>query len=307
MSVGVDVALASENGSLHVPARVRVEAGQSAAQFSVLVDAGAAGQSAKLKAGSGDGSVQATFTIAEGGEAALLLNAASYSVDYICSPGSFVTALGAGFTANQTQQAGPGNLPTQLAGFQVKVNDIAAPLYFVSPVQANFQCPVLDPGLSISIAAGNAKPVVQRKMEAASPGIYSLNGSGAGQGAILIAGTMLAATAGSSGRPAKLGEYVEIYANGLGVLDTPWPAGTPAPADKSLRVKNPVLVVLGGIEVEPSFVGLAANSIGLYQVNLQVPFYAPVDNAVPVLLKVFLDDGSVRTSNAVTMAIASAS
>jgi uncharacterized protein (TIGR03437 family) len=306
MSAGVDIELESSHGSLHVPASVRVEAGQSVAQFTVLVDAGAVGQSATLTARTGTSSVQATFTIAGGGEAALLFNAASYSVEYICSPGSVVTAFGSGFTANQTK-ADLGNLPVQLAGFQVKVNEIAAPLYFVSPAQANFQCPVLDPGLSISIAVGSAKPVVQRKMEAASPGIYYLPDSGAGQGAILIAGTRLAATAGISGRPVQLGEYVEIYANGLGLLDTSWPAGTPAPADQPLRVKNPVLVVLGGIEVEPSFVGLTANSIGLYQVNLQVPFYVPAGDAVPVLLKVFLDDGSVLTSNTVTMAIASAS
>ena len=53
-----------------------------------------------------------------------------------------------------------------------------------------------------------------------SPGIYSANGSGAGQGAILINGTAtLAAPAGPpyNGQPAKRGtDYINIFATGLG-------------------------------------------------------------------------------------------
>jgi minor extracellular serine protease Vpr len=136
-----------------------------------------------------------------------------------------------------------------------------------------------------------------------SPGVFTINSAGTGQGCIAIAnsGGVLAAPVGltSTSRPVSHGQYVEIYATGLGILNFP-PGSKLEPASSSpliTTVTQPV-VTIGGVSAPVSFSGLAPGFIGLYQVNVQVPQSAPVGNAVSMVLTI----GGV-TANAVTMAV----
>jgi uncharacterized protein (TIGR03437 family) len=246
------------------------------------------------------------MSVASGGDSVFLFNAASFSSDQICSPGSVVAAFGSNFT-DQTVAAGAGALPTSLGGVQVQVG-VPAPLYYVSPTQVNFQCPQVTPGAPIQVSV-NAKAPVSSTAQAVTPGLYAFGPNGTGQGAILIAGTNQLVTGSSNpiipGRPAQTGETVSIYGNGFGATDSAWPAGTPAPLDRLLRATSRVRVVVGGFEVEPSFVGLAPGAVGLFQINAPVPLLAPSGNSIPVFARVYLDDGRVINTNAVTLAIAS--
>jgi uncharacterized protein (TIGR03437 family) len=62
-------------------------------------------------------------------------------------------------------------------------------------------------------------------------------------------------------------------------------------------------MVVGGVEIDPIFSGLAPGSVGLYQVNAQLPPEVPVGMAVPMMINVVLPDGTVLESNAVTVAV----
>jgi uncharacterized protein (TIGR03437 family) len=67
------------------------------------------------------------------------------------------------------------------------------------------------------------------------PAIFSTNQAGTSQGVIVIAGTAsLAAPSGAfpGSRPVKRGEYLTIYASGLGVAGKPPADGAPAPLDR---------------------------------------------------------------------------
>jgi uncharacterized protein (TIGR03437 family) len=80
-------------------------------------------------------------------------------------------------------------------------------------------------------------------------------------------------------------------------------AGTAAPMNRPVQTKSQIKLVLGGIEVDPEFAGLAAGTVGLYQINAKVPGEAPAGSAVPLYLKMTLADGTILQSNTVTMAI----
>ena len=75
------------------------------------------------------------------------------------------------------------------------------------------------------------------------------------------------------------------------------PSGQP-PSGGALSVTTQTpTVIIGGIEVSPSFSGLTGY-VGLYQVDVQVPSNAPTGDAVPLEIRI----GGV-TSNTVTIAI----
>ncbi len=76
----------------------------------------------------------------------------------------------------------------------------------------------------------------------------------------------------------KAGDYIVVYATGLGSVDPVVPAGTLAPAAGPLSIiaGNSVAVTIGGVPAAtPSYVGLTPGSVGLYQINVQVPSGVP--------------------------------
>jgi uncharacterized protein (TIGR03437 family) len=56
--------------------------------------------------------------------------------------------------------------------------------------------------------------------------------------------------------------------------------------------------LLGGVRATPLFVGLTPNFVGLYQINVVVPFNAPRGDKIPMRI-----EGSGVTSNRVDIAI----
>ncbi|MEX2304298.1 MAG: Ig-like domain-containing protein, partial [Bryobacterales bacterium] len=123
-------------------------------------------------------------------------NSASSSAAAPCSPGSLATLWGAGFSEGPLESAGTFPLPVSLNNVRVTINAIEAKLLYVGASQINLQCPDLPAGESLSIAVEKldtgdtatwSAPEVL--MRAASPAIFSLDGSGAGQGLVLNAET----------------------------------------------------------------------------------------------------------------------
>ena len=182
------------------------------------------------------------------------------------------------------------------------------PLFFSADGQVNGQVPFeLTPGTTTQVFATTQTALAapeQITMAAVQPGIFTVNSSGQGQGAILIAniGDILAAPEGSisgrDARPAAPGEFLTIYCTGLGSVTDPPASGTPALGDPLSHTRVVPAVTIGGIPATVSFSGLAPGFVGLYQVNVEVPANAPTGDAVPVVLTI----GGV-TANTVTVAV----
>ena len=250
-------------------------------------------------------------TSGETGFGLSISNSASALRGDVCSPGGLATLSGTSLMAEAPQTATSSPLPARLADVQVDINGAPAPLLFVSDSRVTFQCPLLPAGspLEITLKTENGDSAIRIRslMQAAAPGVFTWGT--AGQGVIMNAATneiAMPKTKGIASRPAVPREYVSIFATGLGeVIDGVAP-GASAPDDRLVVVKNRIKVVLGGIEIDPAFAGLAPGTVGLFQVNAQLPADVPVGQGVPLYLKVNLADGTVISSNTVTLAINSA-
>ncbi|MBI1898095.1 MAG: hypothetical protein HYS04_16415 [Acidobacteria bacterium] len=210
-------------------------------------------------------------------------NAASFSP--LLAPGAIVSAFGDRLSQGE-QMVTALPLPVQMNAVRVSVNGTAVPLFYVGPKQINFHLPESVTGDAATIAISNAGVETSARVSlvSAAPGIFSLNQSGQGQGAILIAGTALVAAAAREGfsRPARRGEPVEIYATGCGRF-----SGASNPA-----------VAIGNAAAEVLYFGPAPNFAGLCQINARVSAAATSGAAVPVTIQI-----ADRVSNVVTMAV----
>jgi uncharacterized protein (TIGR03437 family) len=219
------------------------------------------------------------------------------------SPGSIASLYGINLAAAPMDSPGT-PLPASISNASVSIGGIAAPIYYVSPGLINFQVPWDLAGqqafLSVSYngRTGIAQPVA---LAPADPGLLAADGSGAGQGVIAATGTgALAAPAGAfpGSGPVSRGDYVVIYATGLGVVQNPLPSGAAASATVLSPLANTPSVTIGGVPAYVQFAGLAPGFVGLYQINVCVPQSAPSGDAVAVMLSV----GGFN-SNTVTIAI----
>jgi uncharacterized protein (TIGR03437 family) len=226
----------------------------------------------------------------------------------VCSPGGLASIVGPVLGVQGSEKVNSFPLPTKLAGVQVKVNGIAAPLLFVSDSQINFQCPVLTVGTPLTVTvedlSGILSAPILSEMRPAAPGLFTVGGTK--QGVVLIANTneiAMAANKAIPSRPAMAGESLTIYASGLGGAMEDVVTGEPAPLSRLVGLKNKVTVVVGESEVVPDFAGLAPGAAGLYQVNLQLPARVSVGDSVSLYIKVTLADGTELQSNTVEIAL----
>jgi uncharacterized protein (TIGR03437 family) len=240
---------------------------------------------------------------------AAVTNAASYATDMPCSAGSLASVFGSGFTSGIDVNANATTVPfpTQLSGVSISLNGQAIPLLYVSDQLINFQCPSSPAGLPMTIVfqgANSETGKIEFTEAEASPGIFSTNESGQGQGAVLVAATsFVAGSTGTGSRPAHPGEYIEIFATGLGPTDSPVAPGNPAPLTKLIRAVLPVSVAIGGEPVVPEFAGLAPGFAGLWQINVRLPVDISSGVAIPLQVSVTLSEGTIVNSNIVTIAI----
>jgi uncharacterized protein (TIGR03437 family) len=266
-----------------------------------------------------------TLGIARPRQTALSLsNTASHVAGDVCTPGGLATLTGADFTVQGPEKATAYPLPTRLAGVRVKVNGLPAPLILASDSQVNFQCPQLARGAALTVALETENGVsispIQTTMQPAAPGIFTLDATQDAtltsaphadphadpQGAILITGTNLIAmptVKATPSRAVRQSESLTIYATGLDEVAGSVPPGTQAPLDRPIPATNKISVVIGGLEVKPTFVGLAPGAAGVFQVDAQLPSGVLAGPSVPLYIKVTLSDGTVVESNQATVAI----
>lgn len=202
------------------------------------------------------------------------------------APGSIISIYGDRL-ADGTLAASTLPLPTQLGNTQVSIAGQLIPLIFASQFQINAVVPF---GLNINtthqvlvqrgITYSDPAPI---DVAAAQPNIFLANGYG-----IIFAaradGTppfLISQTA-----PAKMGDILVIYCDGLGATNPAVPDGVGSPLSPLAQTASPVTVSVGGQNAPVLFAGLVPGFVGLYQVNAILPDGVPPGNFVPVTLTV---------------------
>jgi uncharacterized protein (TIGR03437 family) len=199
------------------------------------------------------------------------------------APGQIISVFGQSFTASAGVGATAVPLPTQLAPENVTLTACgrAFPLYSVSPGQINAQLPLECPAtgtVTVTVAVAGETATQTFTLVQASPGIFTVNGSGAGDGVILHADNTLV----SAAKPATAGEEVVIYATGLGATNPSFATGTAA--NQINTTAMPVSVTIGGQNATVMSSGLTQGLVGLYQVNAIVP--SGMTGSQPVVITV---------------------
>ncbi|HUK15988.1 MAG TPA: hypothetical protein VLW65_06215 [Bryobacteraceae bacterium] len=186
------------------------------------------------------------------------------------SPGEFVTLAGQNL-ADSTYTASALPFPTTLGqNVQVKVNGLAAPLYFVTPTEISFLIPyaVTTSLASIQVISnGTASNTVTLPVNLTTPGVFTLPPGGLGTAAAQHADYSLV----SSASPAQAGETIMVYVTGLGGVNPLVPDGSAAPASPLSNTSNTITAFIDGQTATVSYAGLVPYSAGLYQLNLTVP------------------------------------
>ena len=219
--------------------------------------------------------------------AASVVNAASNQATF--APNTFVTIYGGNlaFTTRgltSTDISGD-TLPTVLAGTGVRVwvDNIPAPMYYVSPKQINILLPTnLSPGsihlrVQVDSTYGPAIPIT---LAAVAPAFFQLD-----------AKTVVAAHVDGSvvtdDHPAAPGEWVILYATGLGATIPQAGYGEIPEGAAILAAMAKFGLILNGTKVDPrriAYAGVAPGYGGLYQFNCLLPDDAPQDPEIQIIV-----------------------
>jgi uncharacterized protein (TIGR03437 family) len=202
-------------------------------------------------------------------------SAALPTVDAVA--GSIVSVVGLGFAPGlPALSVTTLPLPRNMNGAQVLINGIQAPLFYVSDSQINAQVPWEVSGsanLTIQVVTGQGGSVPAIvPLAATGPAIFALVHSADGS---LV----------SASKPAVPGEYLVLYASGLGPVSNRPATGAVASASPLSSTAQSPAVSIGDVSAPIVFSGLAPGFVGLYQVNLQVPDGVPGGSAISLLLQ----------------------
>ena len=212
-----------------------------------------------------------------------VVNSASFLPGAV-APGELVTIFGAnlGPVSEEPGVVTGGLVAASIDNLQVLIGGTAAPILYVSPTQINAVVPF---GLSGSTAQvevvyqGQTMASTTVPVQAASPAVFSANGNGGGQGAILNQD----GSVNSPSNPASPGSVVVLYATGAGIT-------TPASVDGLLITAPypapnlPVSVTINGEAANVLYAGAAPGLVaGVMQINVVMPadvFPAPYNQIV---------------------------
>ncbi len=163
-------------------------------------------------------------------------------------------------------------LPTTLFDDTVTINGTPAPFFYVSPTQINLLVPftIATGSATVQVKRGDGQSATQGvTVSAVSPGIFFnlATGTTTPVGAILHAKDFSAVTPTN---PAAPGEYLSIFATGLGALNQTVATGALPPSPPPTTLATPTVSV-GGVNALVSYSGLAARLAGVYQVNVMMP------------------------------------
>jgi uncharacterized protein (TIGR03437 family) len=243
---------------------------------------------------------------ATGPQLTVLVNSASYASGAV-APGEIVTLGGVGMGPKDGQKwqwATPEQkaFTKILAGVSVLFDGVPAALTYVSATQINAVAPYSVAGKTTTQAQVQYNGVLSNTLnvpvQAAAPGIYSLDATGAGSGAVLNENYDV----NDKFHPAARNSVVMIFCTGGGVTN---PASedaaiTTLKADSLPWLTQDVSVTIGGLPANIWYKGGAPGNVaGLTQINAQIPLGVTPGSAVPVVVKI----GSWTSQTNITIAV----
>jgi uncharacterized protein (TIGR03437 family) len=215
------------------------------------------------------------------------------------SPGEEVAIYGSNFGPSTVVSATPtsGAYPTTLSNTEVLFDGTPAPVIAVTNGQINVMVPYGVSGRATTAVQvsylGVTSAAINYTVATTVPGIYTLNQTGSGQGAILDQNL----TVNGSSNPAAPGSVVAVYMTGEGITS---PASTTGQI--AVNLNHPVLPVtatVGGVTAQVQYAGSAPGLVyGVMQVNVQIPANAPA-GSLPIVITV----GTTATQSGVTVAV----
>ena len=203
-----------------------------------------------------------------------VVNAASQQTGAGLAPGSYISIYGSNF-ATATQAARTLSLPVVLSTVSVSFEGggISLPghIHFVSPGQINVQIPWEFEGqTSVQMKVTFdylPSSIYTVPLAAQSPGVFLVGDTPAVQDSSF---NLITAS-----NPAKRGQGIVIYANGLGPVDKRPVSGDPTSNTGLTSTMTIPVVTIGGVRADVIFSGLTPGIVGLYQINVVVPASAP--------------------------------
>jgi uncharacterized protein (TIGR03437 family) len=246
-----------------------------------------------------------TPTVSPGG----VVNSASFDKNLPVAPGSLISIFGTNLAAT-TAVADSVPLSTVLGNVSVTINGVSAPIHDIFHGSSFDQLNVQLPFATLS---GTAQLIVKNNQQSSAstaiqvgpfaPGVFVFNAASGQQIAIAInnADASLAAPAGSipgiTTHPAKAGDVLIIYADGLGAV-TPSIQDGQASTDTVRNTVTTPVVMVGGMQVQVLFSGLST-FVGVNQINIMLPPGTPTGSAVPIQIQV----GGLLSSSSATIAV----
>jgi uncharacterized protein (TIGR03437 family) len=213
--------------------------------------------------------VPLTFTVA--GSSSVSISAVGNNFSYYQeeAPGMLAVVFGTNL-ARTTLSAATLPLPTVLGGTSATINGIPAPLYYVSAGQMDIQIPYETPVSPCTfadfsdcalLAVNNNGAVTSYYLEIAetTPGIAQ---TAAG---LVVSGAV---------NPGKRGGVLDMYITGEGDV-TPFLATGSTPVGATPQARLPLSVTIAGIPAQVQFNGIPSWSVGVTQLDVQVPSNAP--------------------------------
>jgi uncharacterized protein (TIGR03437 family) len=194
------------------------------------------------------------------------------------APGEVITLIGS-------------SLGTELANTRVLWNGVPAPLLYAAPSQINVAVPYAVAGAGTAVlvveSQGYKRAELTLPVERASPGLFTSDGTGAGQGLILNEDS----TPNSPSNPAARGSLITLFGTGAGEMEG---------EGEGRRPRLPVSAQIGGVEAEVvSSAPLAGLAADVLRIVCRVPGGSTPAFDLPVVWKA----GTFASQSSVTIAV----
>ena len=162
-------------------------------------------------------------------------------------------------------------LVDSVEGVSVWVNGKKVPLLYSAPQEIAFAAPGELPAgmhtLLLETTDGLAMPL-EFDVDVAQPAFYTQDGTGDGPAIVYNATRGITV---SELAPARAGDVLVAYVDGLGAVDPPIADGQAAPEDVLSRAVNPMEVTIAGKKADVLFAGPVPGFAGFGQINFRTP------------------------------------
>jgi uncharacterized protein (TIGR03437 family) len=204
-----------------------------------------------------------------------VVNTGSFQVGQGLAPGSYISIFGTSLAdaiVNSPTLSLPVSLGTVSVSFDGGGLSLPGHIHFVSPYQVDVQIPWEFQGQSsvkMTLWVSYIPSAVYTvPLNTYSPGIFEFSDNGH----LSAAATDANGVVFTQANPAKRGQTIVLYVNGLGPVDHQPPSGEPTPLPPPLAQTTVLPTVkIGNIAAHVDFSGMSPGWVGLYQVNVDVP------------------------------------